>query len=309
MAQATFALNAMQVELLEGSWFEPVNGRQFDQIVANPPFVVGPAQIRNVYRDSGLDLDGASELVIRAAPRHLAPGGTATVLASWVHVRGQDWRERVASWVPEHGVDAWFVQRDVADPALYVGTWLRDGGVDPRSAEGTRRSEGWLEHFARADVEGIGFGYVSLRRTDEPSDVLAEDLLHAYPDPLGPEVLDYLQRVAWLRSHELLDARFSVAPSTALQRVSVPGRDGWQQVSTRLHRSDGPAWEHEVDELGAALLAGMRPDGLNLGELVAMLELANDEPPGSLQSGAMALVEGLVRHGLVLPAGHDTPGY
>lgn len=309
MARATFALNAMRVELLEGSWFEPVNGRQFDQIVANPPFVVGPAQIRNVYRDSGLDLDGASELVIRAAPRHLAPGGTATVLASWVHVRGQDWRERVASWVPEHGVDAWFVQRDVADPALYVGTWLRDGGVDPRSAEGTRRSEGWLEHFARADVEGIGFGYVSLRRTDEPSDVLAEDLLHAYPDPLGPEVLDYLQRVAWLRSHELLDARFSVAPSTALQRVSVPGRDGWQQVSTRLHRSDGPAWEHEVDELGAALLAGMRPDGLNVGELVAMLELANDEPPGSLQSGAMALVEGLVRHGLVLPAGHDTPGY
>ncbi len=139
--------------------------------------------------------------------------------------------------------------------------------------------------------------------------MLAEDLLHAYPDPLGPEVLDYLQRVAWLRSHELLDARFSVAPSTALQRVSVPGRDGWQQVSTRLHRSDGPAWEHEVDELGAALLAGMRPDGLNVGELVAMLELANDEPPGSLQSGAMALVEGLVRHGLVLPAGHDTPGY
>jgi len=308
MARATFALNGLQVELLEGSWFEPVQGRQFDQLVANPPFVVGLAQVRNIYRDSGLDLDGASELVIRSAPPHLAPGGSATVLASWVHVRGQDWRERVASWVPEHGVDAWFVQRDVADPALYVGTWLRDGGVDPRSGDGARRSEEWLEHLARADVDGVGFGYLSLRRTDEPSDVLAEDLQHAYSDPLGPEVLAYLQRVAGLRSHELLDARFTVAPSTALQRVSVTGAHGWQQVSTRLHRGDGPAWEHEVDELGAALLAGMQPGGLALGELVAMLELANDEPAGSLRAGARAMVEGLVRHGLVLPADRDTPG-
>jgi len=174
-----------------------------------------------------------------------------------------------------------------------VGTWLRDGGVDPRSADGARRSEEWLEHFARADVQGIGFGYgyVSLRRTDRPSDVLAEDLQHTYTDPLGPEVLAYLQRVAWLRTHELLDARFTVVPSTALQRMSVPGEHGWRQVSTRLHRGDGPAWQHEVDELGAALLAGMRPDGLALGELVAMLELANDEPAGSLRAGARAIFQ------------------
>jgi len=39
MARATFALSAMEVELLDGSWFEPVDGRQFDKIVANPPFV------------------------------------------------------------------------------------------------------------------------------------------------------------------------------------------------------------------------------------------------------------------------------
>ncbi len=310
MAAATFALNAVDVELLSGSWFAPVAGRESDQIVANPPFVVGPAEVRNVYRDSGLDLDGASELVIRCAPEHLAPGGTATLLASWVHLRGQDWRGRVASWIPEHGIDAWVVQRDVADPALYVGTWLRDGGLDPRSPEGVRRSEAWLEHFERAEVEAIGFGYVTLRRTDAPSDVLAEDLLHPYTDPLGPEAMAYLQRVDWLRHHDLLRSRFALAHSTALQRVSVPGELGWEQVVVRLHRGDGPVWEHEIDELGAALLAGLRADGLALGELVAMLELANDEPAGSLEAGVIALVEGLVRHGLVLPAElmeHDTP--
>ena len=45
--------------------------------------------------------------------------GTAVLLASWVHRAGEDWRDRVAGWLPDHGIDAWVVQRDVADPELY----------------------------------------------------------------------------------------------------------------------------------------------------------------------------------------------
>lgn len=36
LAEATAALNELDVELLAGSWFEPVAGRRFDQVVANP---------------------------------------------------------------------------------------------------------------------------------------------------------------------------------------------------------------------------------------------------------------------------------
>src|SRR5690606_21123255 len=68
LAEATAALNELDVELLPGSWFEPVAGRTFDQVVANPPFVVGPARIEHTYRDSGLALDGASELVLSRIP-------------------------------------------------------------------------------------------------------------------------------------------------------------------------------------------------------------------------------------------------
>ncbi len=302
LAAASFALNGVDVELLAGSWFSPVAGRRFDQIVANPPFVVGMARVQHTYRDSGLDLDGASELLVRGAPEHLTLGGTATLLASWVHRAGADWRVRVASWVPAHGVDAWVVQRDVADPALYVGTWLRDAGLDPRSPAGVACAEEWLEHLARSGVVGIGFGYVTLRRTEHPSDVLAEDLTQGFDDPLGPETLSYLQRVAWLREHDLLGAVFVVSPGTALARVSLPGPDGgWQEVVIRLHRGNGPEWQHEIDEFGAALVAGMRRNGLPLGELVALLELAHGEVDGALVAGAVELVAALVRHGLVLP--------
>ncbi|NUS95655.1 MAG: methyltransferase, partial [Nocardia sp.] len=90
LAEATAALNELEMELVPGSWFEPVAGRRFDQVVANPPFVVGPARIEHTYRDSGLALDGASELVISGVPELLAPGGTGAVLAAWVHSEDQD---------------------------------------------------------------------------------------------------------------------------------------------------------------------------------------------------------------------------
>ncbi|MFE9783990.1 methyltransferase [Nocardia salmonicida] len=308
LAQATAALNELDIELLEGSWFEPVAGRRFDQVVANPPFVVGPARIEHTYRDSGLALDGASELVIGQAPALLAPGGTAAMLAAWVHVDGEDWRQRVSSWLPSHGVDAWVVQRDVADPALYVGTWLRDAGLDPRDPAAQEQASRWLDAFDAADVEGVGFGFVYLRAIDGPTELLAEDLTHGFDDPLGTEVAGYFARSAWLRAVAGDDrlawtSRFAPSPATALERVFLPGEFGWTEQVTRLHRGDGPRWQHEVDESTVALVAGMRPDGLPLYELLELLALADgaEQVTPEFATQALGVVAGLVRHGLVRP--------
>ncbi|WP_084161936.1 methyltransferase [Nocardia sp. BMG51109] len=309
LADATAALNGLDIELLEGSWFEPVAGRRFDQVVANPPFVVGPARVEHTYRDSGLALDGASALVVSGAPERLRPGGTAAMLASWAHVAGEDWRGRVSSWLPEHGIEAWIVQRDVADPALYVGTWLRDAGLDPRDPQAQRRAERWLDAFAAAQVEGIGFGFVYLRAVDGPTEVLAEDLTHGFDDPLGPEATAYFERAAWLRAvaadeNRAWTARFDVDPATALERVALPGPDGWDERVLRLHRGDGPRWQHEIDDVAAALLAGMRADGLPLEELVELLAIGHTGTTATpeFRAAALAVTVGLVRHGLIRPA-------
>ncbi|WP_216907174.1 DUF7782 domain-containing protein [Nocardia noduli] len=308
LAEATAALNDLDIDLLEGSWFEPVEGRRFDQVVANPPFVVGPARIEHTYRDSGLAMDGASELVISRAADLLAPGGTAAMLAAWVHTDDQDWRQRVSAWLPDHGVDAWIVQRDVADPGLYVGTWLRDAGLDPRDPAAQARADQWLDAFATARVEGIGFGFVYLRAVDGPTEVLAEDLTHGFDDPLGPEAAAYFERSAWLRSvaadNDLAwSARFTVDSATALERVYLPGDQGWNQRVARLHRGDGPRWQHEVDESTVSLVAGMRPDGLPLDELIELLALAHgsDGVSAEFAADALSVVAGLVRHGLIRP--------
>jgi methylase of polypeptide subunit release factors len=299
LARATFRLNEVDAELLAGEWFAPVAGRRFDQVVCNPPFVVGPPRVDYTYRDSGIEGDGASAMIVRQLPGHLAEGGVGQLLASWLHRSGEDWADRVRSWLPA-GVDAWFVQRDVADPALYVGTWLRDAGIDPRSAEGRAKANAWLDWFTANDVEGVGFGYVTMRRTDTADvEVVCEDLRHAYDDPLGPEVSRWLDNVAWLRDHdkELLRTRFTVPATVVLEEVSSQSEDGWAPVVRRLHRMDGPGWQHEVDEPTAKLLAGCRGE-LPLEDLLALLEYAY----GSLDTdAALPIVRDLVRHGMLAP--------
>lgn len=306
LARAGAAMNGVDIEFHTGSWFEPVAGREFDRVVANPPFVVGLGKVEHVYRDSGLDLDGASRLMLGQAADHLAPGGIASMLASWVHVRGEDWRSRVSSWLPDHGVEAWIVQRDVADPALYVGTWQRDAGLDPRDPDAALQADRWLTHLEDADVEGIGFGFVYLQRTDEPTSVLAEDLRHGFSDPLGPEAVDYLQRAAWLREHSVVDNLFTLDSATALERVYLPAEPDspgpWREVVARLHRGDGPAWQHEVDELGLAVVAGLSRGELPLWQIVDLLATAHGIDADELLAGAATLVESLVRHGLLRPA-------
>ncbi|HWM59867.1 MAG TPA: class I SAM-dependent methyltransferase [Pseudonocardia sp.] len=304
MARATFVLNGLDVELLDGPWLEPVAGRRFDQIVSNPPFVPGPPRVEYVYRDSGQGGDDALAGLLRALPGHLEPGGVAQLLGSWLHVRDEDWPDRVRGWLPA-GVDAWIVQREVAEPALHVGTWLRDAGLDPAAPDTRERAGTWLDWLDRERVEGVGFGFITLRRTGGEPSVVVEDLPGELDDPLGPEVEGWLDRVDWLRAHvrdtDLLGARLRVAPSVLLERYAEPGDEGWLEVGAAVARRDGPRWRHEVDSPAAALLAGCR-GALPLRELVELLAMAHDRPTDQLVAATLPAVRELVRHGLLVPA-------
>ena len=110
-----------QLDLREGSLFGPVSDERFDLVVSNPPFVISPSH-RFTYRDAGLPGDELSRLVVRGAAAHLAPGGMAAVLGNWLHVAGEDWRERVAEWVAGTGASAWIVERDTQSAADYAAT-------------------------------------------------------------------------------------------------------------------------------------------------------------------------------------------
>ncbi|WIM69036.1 class I SAM-dependent methyltransferase [Corynebacterium breve] len=311
MARCTMAgAHVRNVEIRTGSWFEPVEGESFDRIVANPPFVVGLPEVGHVYRDSGLSLDGATQLVVKHAPAHLNPNGTAYTLGAWVHTREESWATRIASWLPKRGVSAWVIQRDVADPGQYVSTWLKDESIDPRSRAGIERTQEWLEYFREEGVIGVGFGWIFLRDIgDRPTEVTCEEVLQPFTDPLGPEVDEYFERIGWLRDKtaaEILQSTYLVRPGVAREEVSLADSEtgmGFTPQVIRLTRTDGPRFSHEVDRALASIVAGLHPQGLNLEETVGLWAAAQGiDDEEELASSAVSAVVDLIRHGLILPS-------
>jgi hypothetical protein len=303
MTRLNAALNEVSLDVRAGSLFEPVRGEEFDLLVTNPPFVVSPGTGELlVYRDSGLPGDEMVRRVVTGAPRHLAPGGTAQILANWVHVEGQPWQERIAEWLsPQDGrtCDAWVVQREVADPAQYVELWLRDAGHD-RSPDYTRRYDAWAGWFADQGITGIGFGWVNLRRTDlAEGSVRVEEWPYEVEQPLGPEVDQWFRRaelLTGLTDAEVLGTAWRAREDVRQETVGAPGAEDPEVIVLRQQR--GMRRARQVDTVEAALVGASDGD-LTAGQiLAAVADLLGQ--PDAVDDQAPVLRE-LVRDGFLVP--------
>ncbi|GAB3173327.1 methyltransferase [Micromonospora palomenae] len=299
-AATTAALNGQDWELLRGDLVAPVAGRRFDLVVSNPPFVVGPGTTTHVYRDSGRVGDAIGAELAAAAPGLLTEGGTMQYLANWVHVAGEEWHERVTGWFAGTGLDAWVIQREVADPMAYVNLWLTDVG----EATDPQRMAAWLDWFDAHKVEAIGFGIVSLRRSGHADPVIrVEDLRQRVEPPMGDRVATWFDRQDFLRVRDtdaLLAERYRAAEGLQLRQEATMGDEGWavdRQVLTMPH---GLRWSEEVDPLVLALVGGC--DGrLALRDQLALLAAAHDVTRQELAEAAGPIVAHLIERGIIEP--------
>ncbi|MER7002662.1 methyltransferase [Dactylosporangium sp. NPDC000555] len=299
-AATTAALNGLDWELLEGDLTRPVEGRRFDLVVSNPPFVAGPGTTAHTYRDSGRPGDAVCAELVATAPGLLAAGGHMQFLANWLHVTGQDWRERVNDWLAGTGLDAWVIQREVSDPLAYVNLWLADASEDP--ALQPALAAAWLDWFDAQRVEAVGFGLITLRAAghDDPT-VRIEDLRQGVEGPLGPLIGDWFDRQDFLRHRDLLRARLVAAPGLRLRQEAGLGSEGWEVERQLLALPDGLRWVEEVDPVALALI-GACDGSVTLGDQVDVLAAAHEVPPEVLADVAVPLVAHLVERGILLPA-------
>lgn len=86
-ARLNAALNRVRMEVLRGDMFEPVRGRGFDLIVANPPYVPSesdrlPASGSARAWEAGSDGRVFLDRLCDQAAAHLNPGGTVAIVQS-----------------------------------------------------------------------------------------------------------------------------------------------------------------------------------------------------------------------------------
>ncbi|MEX5301870.1 DUF7059 domain-containing protein [Kocuria sabuli] len=234
-----------RVSLRAGSLLGPVRGERFDLVVSNPPFVITPRAPgespadRFTYRDGGLPGDRIVADLVQQLPGVMAPGATAHLLGNWEvpaapagdgRPAAERWMLRPEQWVPE-GVDAWFVQRELAGPEEYAETWLRDAAESRELEHYERAYRAYLDDFAARGVEAVGFGMIRLRRPGpgRPGGVLRrfEHVPHPVQQPLAPAFA-----AAWARADRLaeagpdwLDLRLVAAEDVTEERHQRPGAE------------------------------------------------------------------------------------
>jgi methylase of polypeptide subunit release factors len=270
------ALNAQlngvtNIEFRLGSLFDPVAGELFDHIVSNPPFVITPRSggvPAYEYRDGGMVGDALVATVIAGAAEHLSPGGIAQLLGNWEYRSGQLGLDRVAEWIRPNGLDAWVIEREVQDAALYAETWIRDGGTRP-GPEFDRLSQAWLDDFASRGVTAVGFGYLTLRRGAGFGRY--EQLDGPVGAGLGPHIEQSLASHDWLAGlddEELSRQLLTVAGDVTEERHYWPG-DADPTVMT-LRQGGGFQRSYPLDT-GLAALVGACDGELSIRAIVAAI--------------------------------------
>jgi len=287
------ALNDVDVDVRAGSLWAPVADERFDLVTTNPPFVISPATDEAlVYRDSGLPGDRVVEEIVRGAPAHLTDGGWCQVLANWVVARDRPWDDRLAEWL-DPGCDALVVQREVLDPAAYVELWLRDAGR--HSTPGYLEAyDAWLGWFESHGVEGIGFGWINLRRGGSARELL--DWPHAVEQPVAPAIRDWGHAVRLeVGLDDLLVTRTDVQQET----VGSPGAEDPETIV--LRQQTGLRRARRVDTVEAGLVGAC--DGeLTLGQILDALAHLLERDRDELRAAYLPVARELVTEGYLAPS-------
>ena len=302
-ATLTMELNELaHVTVRTGDRFEPVPGERFDLIVANPPFVISPSR-RYLFRDSDEPVDDLCRSIVQSAPDHLTEGGHCQLLASWAHVEGEDWQDRLAGWFAGTGCDALVLEREALEPAAHAASWLRQ----------TERPERWRDEFDAWVAYGEAHRHRGDRvRADHDAPARAaanpgsaprprtQDIVMPCGDHLGAafELADFLQ------AHDdgaLLDVVLERGARCRAGRAGASrAPDGWVVATRQLRQTAGLGHHGDVDPGVAAIVGGC--DGRR--PLAAVLETAarrRRRRARDLTAAALPIVRRLVERAFLLP--------
>ena len=223
------ALNDIDnVECRAGSLFEPVAGETFDLITCNAPFVVSPER-RWVYRDGTFEGDEVSRHAVRGAAEHLAEGGFATLLVSWVGTDGDEPDEHPHEWVDDLDADVWILGFHDSTPLDHAARWNAHLNGDPKRFG--EALDTWTAYFDELGAVSISEGAVLLHSRPGGDYTVRADSV----DDEELEIADeQIQRAfaarARLESVDLLTAHLSPAPETVVEEEDVVLEGGTQPV-------------------------------------------------------------------------------
>jgi methylase of polypeptide subunit release factors len=301
---------ADRVEFRAGSLYDPLP-EAVDLLVSNPPFVITPRGTDTAfrYRDGGRAGDAIMRDMVTGAPEHLRTGGLAVMLGNW-EIGGD--RTPPTAWLDGEATatttSAMVIERQRMRPAAYARTWIRDGGVARASARWHADVDRWLGDFEARGVDEVAFGWILLRREEEPTRSPLRDLavIESGPGSNPAGLAAFLETrmglLDWLASaddDEVAATSCQLAADVTEHRHLRPGADDPTMIT--IEQGGGLAQTFQADPALAGFL-GVCDGTLTLAQIAGALAHLLGVEEEALARQLIDQVRTLVPAAIIVPA-------
>jgi SAM-dependent methyltransferase len=160
--------DAEDVEFFQSDLLSALQGRQFDLIVAQPPFVARPSETPSVpFLHGGLRGDELALELLAQIPAHVAKGGRAVVLVDWPKYDEVAVTDRIRSSLGEETPLDLLVllggPKSLDEHVTVYGAMLTPSpGPEYEDYVLTHR-----EHLERMNIQALRLAYIVLRHTEQ----------------------------------------------------------------------------------------------------------------------------------------------
>jgi SAM-dependent methyltransferase len=220
------------LELFEGDLFAPVQGRVFDLIVAQPPFVSRPDEASPVtFLYGGSRGDELSLRLLRELPPYLSKGGRAVLLLDWPIYDDVAPCDRMRDALGDAPLDLLVLFSTAKNLDEYVTFYASamHTGFGPEFDQAVLSHR---KHLERMGIRELRLAIVVVRRTDrQPWTHLVDTRPMTEVEPTGAQVDRLLaaQDLLAAGTEELLMAELALPPDTRFierdehsMRIEVP---------------------------------------------------------------------------------------
>lgn len=315
IARFNVALNAVtNYDIVETDFFSAVQGRKFDLIVSNPPFVISPGK-KFIYRDGGMQGDGVTETVVRGCCEHLAEGGFAHILCNWAHMKDQPWDQRLAAWARggdgrtgnSGGADMLVLRTITRDPVEYAMQWISETERYLTTEQMWTRLNEWVDAYKDQGIEAVSGGLISLHKSgDRPGWFDADTSPEQGAGYTGEHLAqmfaarDFLHAIGGEAG--LPHRRLRCSPQLRLSQHVQLTPEGWQLVEAEARIDPGYPFGGVLEPLVMQFV--LRMEGREtVAEAINAVAAENGRDVAQIAPRALPIVAHLVRRAVLLPVG------
>lgn len=183
------AANGFDCSTHLGDLYTTVQGRRFDLITANPPFVPSPDKNVLIHRSAGETGEEVPERLVAGLPQHLEPGGLFSMVLDHPVFADETYLDRLERWLGEkQGWGIAVLTFNDTPVAHYVKKHL--GGVEDYD----KVYKEYLESYERHGIQSVRFANVFIRRLKGSSPNWKVQQKSFWPNiSLVPEVQRWLE--------------------------------------------------------------------------------------------------------------------